>query len=136
MNFRKLRTGKVSLNPKITNAVVHCQVKYKLSENDTIGFCVDFTNTVFDQNGLNLKRINGNKIRRIKLKLKLKTKKIKRLKIKGTSIWRWLHSGALKSLQHIAQALLNTSSKEVTNYRFDDIKKVVGFDFRMLKLTI
>ena len=46
----KLRTGKPSLNPKIMNTVVHCQAKYKLSENDTIGFCVDFANMACNQN--------------------------------------------------------------------------------------
>lgn len=37
--------------------------------------------------GLNLKRINGNKFRRIKLKLKLKTKKMQRLKIQGINFY-------------------------------------------------
>ena len=46
----KLRTGKLSVNLKIMNAVVHCQEKYKLSENDVIGFRVDFGNMAFDQN--------------------------------------------------------------------------------------
>ena len=44
----QLRSGKRALNSKIMNAVIHCQGKYKLSENYTIGFCVDFI-MAFDQ---------------------------------------------------------------------------------------
>ena len=44
----KLRTGKNCLNPKIMNVVVHYQAKYKLSENDTIGFWVYFANMTLD----------------------------------------------------------------------------------------
>ena len=48
----KLRTGKHFLNLKIMNAVVQSQAKYKLSENDSIGFCVDFANIQIYKIGL------------------------------------------------------------------------------------
>lgn len=46
----KLKTGKPSLNLNIMKAVVHCQAKYRPTQNDMTGFCVDFENMACNQN--------------------------------------------------------------------------------------
>ena len=71
----KLRTGKRALNPKIMNSVVHCQAKYKLSENDTIGFCVDFANMVFDQIGQSPRNTNEVILVRMMIMSKVETRR-------------------------------------------------------------
>ena len=43
----KLRTGKHFLNLKIMNTVVQSQAKYKLSENDSIGFVLTLQTSKF-----------------------------------------------------------------------------------------
>ena len=70
----------------------------------------------FDQNWYN--KINGSKIRVIRPKLELKTKENA-----GADNRRYRFPSQKTSLQHIAQALLNTSVEEVATYGFDDTKK-------------
>ena len=71
----KLRTGKHSLDPKIMNVVVHCQAKYKLSENDTIGFWVYFANMTLDQTWYKAKEGKWKQDQKIKTKIGTKEKK-------------------------------------------------------------
>ena len=131
----KLRTGKRALNPKVMNSVVHCQAKYKLSENDTIGFCVDFANMVFDQNWSKPKEYERSHSSKSDDNAESgdEEEDLTNQFPSIRTVRRWLRSGALINLRHVADCLLNKSSEEVSTYGFDDTRKAAGVRLHDIK---
>ena len=111
----KLKTGKPSLNLNIMNAVVHCQAKCRPTQNDMTGFCVDFENMACNQNWY---KPNEDKWKQDQKNWNQRKKhagagNLRYQFLSWKTSGRWFLSGALISLQHLAQALLNRSIEEV-----------------------
>ena len=147
-----LRFSRKELNPKVMAAIVHIQSKYKVSDNDVQGLCVDLANMVFGQHwvkdtegGIDDEEYYESEPESeedTQLDSAPKKKKKKHAQKDLTYTFpcrstrrRWLRQGALLNLRYVAHNIIKKDYSDVVTLGFDDTTKAAGVRIYDVKTT-
>ena len=145
-----IRFNRKELNPKVMAAIVHIQSRYKVSDNDVEGLCVDLANMVFDQqwikeserNSNEDENISGSESEESEANLAPRTKIRKKASRDLTYTFpcrstrrRWLRQGALLNLRYVAHQIMKKDTADIVTLGFDDTTKAAGVRIYDVKTT-